>query len=83
MKLGILMSPISKIKNLSDESTLRIVCEAQRRDWQIFYMEPSDLFVEKGDVFADIRSIEILSEDTYQYKLGESCVKALDFLTPF
>ena len=80
MKLGILMSPISKIKNLSDESTLRIVCEAQRRDWQIFYMEPSDLFAEKGDVFADIRSIEILSEDTYQYKLGESCVKALDFL---
>lgn len=47
LRLGIVMDPIEAITPWKDTS-LAMLLEASRRGWQLFYMTPSDLFVE-GD----------------------------------
>jgi glutathione synthase len=48
MKIAVVMDPISKI-NYKKDSTLLLLNEAQKRNHQLFYIEPQDLFF-KGDV---------------------------------
>ncbi|OGT30808.1 MAG: glutathione synthase [Gammaproteobacteria bacterium RIFCSPHIGHO2_12_FULL_35_23] len=43
MKLGIIMDPIATIKPKKDTG-FAMLLEAQRRGWQLYYMEPRDLF---------------------------------------
>ena len=44
MKLGVLMDPIGSI-DFKKDSTLAILLEAQARNHEIYYMEPSSLFL--------------------------------------
>ena len=48
MKIAVVMDPISEI-NYKKDSTLLLLNEAQKRNHQLFYIEPQDLFL-KGDV---------------------------------
>ena len=48
MKIAVVMDPISKI-NYKKDSTLLLLNEAQKRNHQLFYIEPQDLFF-KGDI---------------------------------
>ncbi|ASK77890.1 glutathione synthase [Paraphotobacterium marinum] len=56
MKFGIIMDPISNIK-VSKDSNLKILLKAQERNYEIFYMELQDLYVEKGNPYALAKKI--------------------------
>jgi glutathione synthase len=47
IKLGVVMDPISTI-NFKKDSTLAMLWAAQDRGWELFYMEPGDLYLEQG-----------------------------------
>jgi len=61
------MDPISSI-NIKKDSTFAMMLEAQRRDYTLFYIQQSDLFVENGITCARMSPINVSdnSEDWYQ-----------------
>lgn len=52
------MDPIASI-NIRKDSTFAMLLEAQRRNWQIHYMEISDLSMRDGTAYASTRIIEV------------------------
>jgi len=56
--LGVLMNPIEKIDPV-DDSTLAMLCEAQRRGWNIYYLTAHDLFLENSIVYGNMRCLKV------------------------
>ena len=77
-KIGIVMDAIEIIKPYKD-SSFAMLLEAQRRGWQIYYMQQQDLYQEDGISYADCDRLQVFddSEDYYHLqpcepiKLGE------------
>lgn len=61
IKLGIVMDPIESI-NIKKDSSFAMMMEAQRRGWEIHYMEMNDLSLEQGKAVARTRIVS-LKED--------------------
>ncbi|UGA55162.1 glutathione synthase [Vibrio sp. VB16] len=61
IKLGIVMDPISSI-NIKKDSSFAMMIEAQKRGYEIHYMEMNDLHLEQGVAIADTK-IVTLKED--------------------
>ncbi|UKA10589.1 glutathione synthase [Photobacterium damselae] len=61
IKLGIVMDPIESI-NIKKDSSFAMMMEAQRRGWEIHYMEMNDLSLEQGEAVARTRVVS-LKED--------------------
>ncbi len=57
MKLGVIMDPLSEI-NLKKDSTFAMLLEAERRGWEIQYMEQQDIFFQNGSVSAHMRKLQ-------------------------
>lgn len=51
IKIGVVMDPITTI-NIYKDSTFAILLEAQNRGYQIYYMECKDLYLYKGQAYA-------------------------------
>ena len=64
IKLGIVMDPISSI-NIKKDSSFAMMLEAQRRGYEIHYMEMNDLHLDQGVAIADTKVVE-LKEDPKQ-----------------
>jgi glutathione synthase len=58
ISVGIVMDPIDSITTYKD-STFAMMLEAQARNWQIWYMELSDLYLEEHRGFARMRQIKV------------------------
>ena len=58
LRLGIVMDPIGSIKAHKDSSVAMLLA-AQKRGWQLFYMEQSDLYLRDGRVFATMRQLQV------------------------
>jgi glutathione synthase len=72
LKLGIVMDPIESI-NTKKDSTLAMMLEAQRRGWQLFYMQQHDLFIEAGVVSAQMQQIKVCDDSANWFEvLGET-----------
>src|SRR3990172_1942435 len=69
MKLGVIMDPISGIK-VKKDSTLALLLAARRRDWEIRYMEVGDLYLDRAEIRARMRSLEVRDypADWYAFK---------------
>ncbi|MCC5795772.1 MAG: glutathione synthase [Methylophaga sp.] len=68
--LGIVMDPISAI-NIKKDSSFAMLLAAQARGWNLCYMEQQDLFLNDGEVFAEIRSLSVTEDAHNWYQLGE------------
>jgi glutathione synthase len=75
-RLGVVMDPISSIKPVKD-STLAMLLEAQARDWDVRYMEQSDLWVRDGHLRARTRSLTVRDDVTDWFDLGEATPEPL------
>lgn len=77
IKLGVVMDPIASIKPYKD-STFAMMLEAQRRQWEVFYIEQPDMFLRDGRVFTGARRIFVTdtSQDWWQFQ-GEAQVRPL------
>ncbi len=76
VKVGVVMDPIDSI-NVKKDTTLAMMLAAQRRGWELRYMELGDLFVRDGDARARMRPIDVRDDPHDWYTLGEPHTGAL------
>lgn len=81
VKLGVVMDPVSSITPYKD-STLAMLLEAQRRGWQIYYMEMADLSVRAGTAYGQVRQLTVRDDnhDWFEFnsEAGEIELASLD-----
>ncbi|MGB5833076.1 MAG: glutathione synthase [Thiohalocapsa sp.] len=70
-EVGVIMDPIGSIK-IQKDSTFAMMLAAQRRGWELAYMEPGDLFLLDGIVQASTRRAEVRDDAADWFSLGES-----------
>jgi glutathione synthase len=69
-RLGVVMDPIGAI-NIKKDTTFAILLEAQRRGYELAYMELADLFLVDGIAEARWRTLTVADNRQHWYKLGE------------
>ncbi|HEY7773294.1 MAG TPA: glutathione synthase [Marinagarivorans sp.] len=70
------MDPIANI-SFKKDSTLAIALAAQNAGWQLAYAELSDLFIENGAAYADLRPLTVFDDPAHWFELGERSSQAL------
>ena len=70
IKVGIVMDPVGSII-VKKDTTLAMMLAAQRRGWELRYMELGDLFVRDGAAHARMRSIQVRDNPHDWCTLGE------------
>jgi glutathione synthase len=68
LKLGVVMDPIAAI-NYKKDSTLAMLWAAQDRDWELFYMQPEDLYLEQGVAAASMAPLTVFRDPENWYAL--------------
>ena len=58
IKLGIVMDPIANI-NIKKDSSFAMLLEAQRRGYELHYMEMNDLYLINGEARARTRIVNV------------------------
>ena len=76
MKLGVVMDPIGSI-NIKKDSTFAMLLEAQHRNYDLFYLEQSDMYLENQQARAKVRSLKIEDNPNKWFELGHSTDIAL------
>ena len=76
VKVGIVMDPIGSI-DVKKDTTLAMMLAAQRRGWELSYMELGDLFVRDGAAQARMRPIAVRDDLNDWYTFGEPRTEAL------
>jgi len=71
IKLGVVMDPIAAI-NYKKDTTLAMLWAAQARDWQLFYMEQTDLYLEQGVARASMSHLTVFHDPDSWYQLDPS-----------
>ncbi|HGJ5875954.1 MAG TPA: glutathione synthase [Arsenophonus sp.] len=83
IKLGIVMDPISAIK-IKKDSSFAMLLEAQRRGYEIHYMEMNNFYLLQGEAFGHTRQLAKIKEDPTQwYEFGteqDIALKNLDVI---
>ena len=70
IKIGIVMDPIDAI-NYKKDSSLAMLWAAQRKGWEIWYMEQHQLFSRDGVVQADMAPLKVAMEPHNWFERGE------------
>lgn len=70
VKIGVVMDPIESISYYKD-STLAMLWAAQRKGWQIFYMEQSSLFLRDGVVQGRMAPLSVAMNPNGWFERGE------------
>ena len=70
LKLGVVMDPIADI-NYKKDSTLAMLWAAQARDWQLFYMEQTDLYLEQGVARASMAPLKVFHDPESWFALEQ------------
>lgn len=69
LKLGIVMDPIAHI-NIKKDSSFAMLLEAQRRGYELHYMEMADLYLTNGEARARTRKVSVEQNYDKWYELG-------------
>src|SRR5690625_691106 len=78
-RLGVIMDPIATITPYKD-TTLAMLLEAQRRGWELHYMEMSSLEVIAGRAYGRTQVLTVADDNHSWYELGASHHLPLDEL---
>ncbi|WP_336365566.1 glutathione synthase [Marinobacter sp. C2H3] len=76
VRLGIVMDPIDQITYKKD-SSLAMLLAAQKRGWQIEYMEQSDLYLDGARAMARTRELTVYADPDKWFGFGGSQERAL------
>lgn len=76
MRLGMLMDPIGSI-NVKKDSSFAMLLAAQRRGWELLYMEQPDLFLRDGRVYAHMRRLRVQDDPKGWFELAAPHTEAL------
>lgn len=77
--LGVVMDPINNIKPYKD-TTLALLLAAQRRGWELMYMEQSHLALASGDPIAKMAPLTVRDSTTNWFSVGEEKIRPLSHL---
>ena len=69
VKLGVVMDPIADI-NVKKDTTLAMLLAAQRRGWELYYMEQSDLSLDQGLAHATVRRLSVEDNPESWFEVG-------------
>ncbi len=69
MKLGIVMDPISRI-NIKKDSSFAMLLAAQKRGWDIKYMEMQDLYISNDVPMANMQSLQVVKNPQQWFTLA-------------
>lgn len=69
LKTGVIMDPIAGISTYKD-STFAMLLEAQRRDHEIWYMEPADLSIRDGEALGHMSPLTVRDNTDDWFSLG-------------
>ncbi|MEP0176994.1 MAG: glutathione synthase [Paraglaciecola sp.] len=58
IKLGIVMDPITSI-NIKKDTSFAMLLDAQERDYELFYMEMADLYLQNGQPMARMQRLSV------------------------
>ena len=61
VKIGVVMDPISAI-NYKKDSTMAMLWAAQDKNWQLYYMEQADLYLEQGKAMATMSQLKVFKD---------------------
>lgn len=70
IKLGVVMDPIEAI-NPKKDSSLAMMLAAQRRGWQLYYMQQQDLSVRDGKLHLRAQRVSVKDDPDHWFELGE------------
>ncbi|MGY0218539.1 glutathione synthase [Endozoicomonadaceae bacterium StTr2] len=76
IRLGIVMDPIAGIHYKKDTS-LAMLLAAQKRGWELYYMEQKDLFQRDGKAMGMMSSLSVQLDPESWYTLGEEVSQPL------
>ncbi len=76
VKLAVVMDPIKAI-NFKKDTTLAMLLAAQKRKWELWYIEQDDLYLEHGVAMAEMSAIEVHYDPHKWYTLGETIRRPL------
>ncbi|MEO5573286.1 MAG: glutathione synthase [Gammaproteobacteria bacterium] len=79
IKLGVVMDPIGSI-NIKKDSTFAMLLEAQRRGWEIHYMEQGDLWLRDARCSARMRALRVHDDPQHWFDLTDAHEAPLDEL---
>jgi glutathione synthase len=63
------MDPISEV-NVKKDSSMAMMLEAQKRGYEIFYMEMKDLYLDQGQCRASTHNIKVFDDADHWYELS-------------
>ena len=69
VKLGVVMDPIANI-NVKKDTTLAMLLAAQRRGWELYYMEQNNLSLDQGLARGEVRRLSVQDNPEGCYELG-------------
>ncbi len=69
-KLVILMDPISQI-NIKKDSSFAMLIEAQSRNYELYYMEQKDLYLDNGITMVNLAKVTVKQDPNDWYSLSE------------
>jgi glutathione synthase len=70
IKLGIVMDPISEVKVVKD-SSMAMMLEAQKRGYEIYYMQMADLYLDQGQARANSQKVKVFDDIEHWYELSD------------
>ena len=76
MKLGVIMDPIAGIK-VEKDTTLALLLAAQRRGWELYYMEMNDVYLSGNRACANARILTVADDAADWYRLQRRTELAL------
>ncbi len=79
LKLGVVMDPISAITYQKD-STLAMLWAAQEHDFELFYMEQNDLYLEQGIAMANMAPLQVFRDPQRWYQMEAASAQPLSSL---
>lgn len=68
-RVAVVMDPLGSIKPHKD-TTLAMMLAAQRRDWDVLYLELADLYMVDGTCHARVRALEVTDDNEDWYRFG-------------
>ena len=69
ISIGTVMDPIDTI-NIKKDSSFAMMLEAQKRNYSLYYILQSNLFIKNGIVFAKMQTISVTDDPDNWYELG-------------
>lgn len=71
IKLGIVMDPITGV-NVKKDSSMAMMLEAQKRGYEIHYMEMQDLYLDQGECRAQTQVIKVFDDPQHWFELEQA-----------